>query len=250
MRAVIVDDEKKNISRLNNLITRHCKKVKIIGTASGAEEASDLILSLRPDIVFLDIQMPKSSGFDILASLGAYEFDVIFVTGYDHYAIQAIKCSALDYLVKPVKPTELIEAVAKAEKKQNIEIISKQIANLLDLVRNPHKNEHNIALPLLNGYRYINPYEIIRLEAENNYTQFYLFGGEKILISKGLYVYEEILETYGFIRCHKSHLVNRKFIRSLLKGAVVYEVELPDGFRVPVSSRKIGLIAEALQNKT
>jgi two-component system LytT family response regulator len=250
MKAIIVEDEKKNVVQLKRLLAKHCNQVQVIGEAANALDGAAMTLELKPDLVFLDIQMSKLSGFDMLALLGTYEFDVIFVTGHDQYGIQAVKCAALDYLLKPVKPIELIAAIAKAENKKRKETNAGRITNLLDLVRNPHKNEHNIALPLLNGYRYINPYEIMRLEAENNYTQFYLFGGEKVLISKGLYVYEEILEAYGFIRCHKSHLVNRKFIRSLRKGAVVYEVELSDGFRVPVSSRKISLITEALQNKT
>lgn len=246
MKAVIIDDEPKVRTHLKNLLAKYCRQVEVIGEAGNAYTGGDLIQESKPDLVFLDIQMPKGSGFDLLASLGAYEFDVIFVTGYDQYAIQAVKCSALDYLLKPVKSAELIEAVAKAENNKRKDQIGKQIANLHNILQNPHKNDHRIAIPFEKDFCFINLSEVIRLEASRNYTKIFLEGNKKMLTSKGIGFYDEILSGYGFIRCHQSHLVNREFIKNLHNGKVVFELILADGYSVPISSRKIGMVRETL----
>lgn len=246
MRAVIIDDEQNVRSHLKNLLAKYCRQVELIGEASNADTGADLILSCKPDLVLLDIQMPKGTGFDMLASLGSYEFDVIFVTGYDHYALQAVKCSALDYLLKPVKPEELISAVGRAERKQKNSQTALQITNLMDLVQYPHKKDHRIVLNSTKGMQFVNPYEIIRCEADDNYTNVFLEDGRKIISTQVLRFHEELLSDFGFIRPHHSYLVNRKQIKSFAKGKVVYELKMGDEFCVPISNRKVKEVREAL----
>lgn len=246
MRAIIIEDEKKNITHLRGLLTMYCKQVEIIGEATNAEEGLKLIAGLNPNLVFLDIQMPGKSGFDMLASLGEYNFEVIFVTGYDQYGIQAVKFSALDYLLKPVKVDELAKAVAKAEAQKQKRQTHEQIINLLSVINNAQKAGHHIALPLMKELRFVSPDEIVRCESDNNYTQFYLRNSEKLLVSTGIYEYEEMLKDYHFIRCHQSHLINRKFIKSLLKEDTVFELLLTDGTRIPVSRLRKDMVKEEL----
>ncbi len=246
MTAIIIDDVQKARAHLINLLAKYCKQVEILGEASNAESGAVLILKLKPDLIFLDIQMPMQSGFEMLASLGIYEFDVVFVTGYDKYGIQAVKASALDYLLKPVKPTELIEAVLKAQNNLKNKQTGRQIANLLELVRNPHKTDPRIALHSIKGVQFINPYEISRCEANDNHTNVFMNDGKKIISTNVLRFHEDLLADFGFIRPHHSFIVNIKQIKSFAKGNVVHELRMNDDFLVPVSTRKVKEVREAL----
>jgi len=239
MKVIIIDDEPKQRAQLKNLLAKHCEQVELICEAGNAADGAKLIIATKPDLVFLDIQMPKQSGFEMLAALGKYEFDVIFVTGYDQYGIQAVKCSALDYLLKPVKPVELIDAVNKAVQRQKTKDIAKQIEILLDLVRYPHKTDQPIILSSTKGLQLVSPYEIIKCEADNNYTQVYLKDGRKLLATKLLGELEEMLAPFGFLRPHHSYVVNKKCIKTLIKGSVVYELKMSDDSLVPVSGRRL-----------
>ncbi len=246
MKAIIVDDEQKVRVYLKNLLAKYCKQVELLGEASNAKSGAVLIQESKPELVFLDIQMPKQSGFDMLASLGIYEFDVIFVTGYDQYGIQALKASALDYLLKPVNHTELIAAVNKAQGNQRNKQTAKQIENLLDLIQNPHKTDPRIALHSIKGIQFINPYEISRCEADDNHTNVFLKDGRKIISTNVLRFHEELLADFGFIRPHHSYIVNIKQIKGFAKGSVVQELRMNDDFLVPVSTRKVKEVREAL----
>jgi two-component system LytT family response regulator len=248
IRAVIIDDERKNITHLRGLLTKHADQVEIVGEALNTDQGLSLIANKHPELVFLDIQMPGKSGFDLLSEIGNYDFDVIFVTGYDRYGIQAVKFSALDYLLKPVKSSELAKALLKAASRKQIRQTQEQIINLLSLLNNPQK-DHRIALPLLKEVRLVSPEEVIRCESTNNYTNFYLQSGEKLLVSKGIYEYDELLKAYHFIRCHQSHLVNQKFVKSLLKEDNIFELLLTDGSRIPVSRLKKDMVREHLLYK-
>ena len=246
MKAIIVEDDNKNIVQLKNLLAKHCRQVDIVGVATNAAEGAALIKNRKLDLVFLDIQMPKESGFDMLASIGSYEFDVIFVTGQDQYGIPAVKASALDYLLKPVKPADLIAAVNKAQTRQKDKQISSQIGNLLNLVYHPHKTDHRVVLHSTKGIQFVNPYEISRCEADDNYTHIHFKDGRKITSTSNLGFNEELLTDFGFIRPHHSYLINPKLIKSFLKGKVVHELRMNDDFLVPVSSRKLKEVREAL----
>ena len=247
MKAIIVEDEAKNISKLRSLLEKFCPSIELAGTAMDADSGIVLIGQTKPDLLFLDIQMPGKSGFDMLAELGNYEFEVIFVTAFDQYGIKAIKFSALDYLLKPVKPKDLILAVEKAIKKSGQKRTSQQIANLLQQLNSGNKADHRIILPFMKEYRYLKPEEIIRCEALNSYTSFYLNNGEKLTVSSLLREYEEILVPYGFIRCHQSHLVNRLYIKSLLKDDNISELLLTDKTKIPVSRLKRELVKDAFE---
>jgi two-component system LytT family response regulator len=246
--AVIVDDETNNIRNLEILLAQHCPQIKVSGKAINAQEGMKVIYREQPDIVFLDIQMPGQNGFDMLKQMTEWKFELIFITAYDQYGIQAIKFSALDYLLKPVKSEELKVAVEKAssrakEKKQN-----SRLENMLEIFANGSGNgHHRLALPSLKETRFVPTSQIIRLESSNNYTTVFINGGEKIVVSKPIYEYEEMLNRYGFLRCHQSHLVNRHYIKSLLRQSGAYLL-LEDNTQIPVSRAKNDIIRSQLES--
>lgn len=247
IKAVIIDDEQNNIDNLSILLKELFPELNIIGEATDAFYAEKLILQHKPDIVFLDIQMPGKSGFELLTSLASHHFELIFVTAYDQFGIQAVKFSAIDYLLKPVNAEELRVAVEKAicrslEKKQN-----KQLENLLDLLQNQQlKDAHRIALPSSKEIRFIRTKEIIRCESSNNYTTFFIMNGESIVTSKPIFEYEEVLQEYGFIRCHQTHLVNKLYIKSLVKQDGGYLL-LENGSKIPISRLKRDQVKKQLE---
>ena len=245
--AVIIDDENNNVDNLRTLLNRHCPEVAVVGTASSAEEGKTLLLSLKPGLLFLDIQMPGKTGFDLLRDLNEFDFEVIFVTAYDKFAIQAMKFSAVDYLLKPINIAELQAAVARAEKRYRLKTQNNHLENLIRLIQSQqNKDEHRIGLTTLKETRFVKTSEIVRCESSNNYSTFYLNGGEQILVSKPIYEYEELLGGYGFIRCHQSHIVNKAFIKSWIKeygGSLL----LFDGTDIPVSRNKKDGVKEFLK---
>jgi two-component system LytT family response regulator len=234
MRAILVDDERSNLENLQVLLEKYCPKIKIVATANQVDEGVNLINLHRPELLFLDIQMSKSSGFDLLNAIADKTFEVIFVTAYDQYGIQAVKFAALDYLLKPVNPDELIEAVAKAESRIKNKIQNEQLNFLLQQIKGPETTVQKIALPQHNEIRYVAINEILRCEADNTYTYFFLVNGDKILVSKPLKEYSDLLKPHGFIRTHQSHLVNPSFVKSWLKedGGVLL---MNNGDKIPVS---------------
>ena len=243
INAIIIDDEKNNIANLKGLLERYCPTVTIVGTALNAANGKELIAATNPDLVFLDIQMPNGSGFDMLGSLPNYEFEIIFVTAHDQYGIQAIKFSALDYLLKPVKIEELGMAIRKMEQrlvrnKQNL-----QLQNLVQLLKHKQQREqHRLALRTARETRFVFTNQIIRCESSNVYTTFFLTNDEKIMVSRPIHEYEVLLKEYGFIRSHQSHLINRDFISGLSREDGGYLILL-DGYRVPISrTKKDGII--------
>lgn len=237
--AIIVDDEPINIGNLKALLARHCEGINVVATALGADEAREKILELKPDVVFLDIEMPEKNGFDLLRSLKEPEFDVVFVTAYDAYGIMAIKFSALDYLLKPINITELKSTVDRLQrsvevKKQNLRLNS--LLQLLD--RKSSDDSQKIALPTLKETYLVPVKDIVRCESSNNYTTFFLINGVAHLISKPLYEYDELLSPYGFIRCHQSHLINKAHITSILNEDSGYLVMYNTTQKIPISRQR------------
>ena len=245
--AVIIDDEQNNIDNLEILLHQYCPQITISGKALNAAEGEKIILQNHPDIVFLDIQMPGKNGFELLQSLPTHNFEIIFVTAFDQYGILAVKFSAIDYLLKPINTDELKTAVNKAiyrsaEKKQN-----KKLENLLEVLEHrQQKDLHRIALTSAKETRFINTRDIVRCESSNNYTTFFIQNGEKILTSKPIFEYEEMLGNYGFIRCHQSHLVNKKYIRSWVKEDGGFLL-LEDNSEVPISRQKKDYVKAELE---
>lgn len=246
LRAVIIDDEQNNIDNLVLLLQKHCSEVQIAGTARQAGSGKELIEKEQPDLLFLDIQMPGKSGFELLRDLPEHNFQVIFVTAYDQYGIQAIKFSALDYLLKPVKSEELKEAVRKAGALLSKKQYNLQLDNLIHLLQQKQGPAgHRIALTTLKETRFVETGTICRCESLNNYTRFFLENGEELLVSRSIYEYEELLKDYGFIRCHQSHLVNTRFVKSWLRKEGD-QLVLQNGNSIPVSRNKKETVKEFL----
>lgn len=244
INAIIIDDEKNNIDNLKGLLLKHCPQVNIVAEAMNADEGVKHIGRHRPDLIFLDIQMPGGNGFEMLQSLPNHDFEIIFVTAFDQYGIQAIKFSAIDYLLKPVNIEDLKTAVAKVvakhkEKKENL-----RLENLLSLLQN-QKAQHRLALATAKETRFVNTEEIIRCESSNAYTSFYLASGQKIVVSKPIFEYEELLKDYGFIRCHQSHLVNKLRVKSWIRQDGDHLL-MEDNSQIPVSRNKKEIVSEAL----
>lgn len=246
MTAVLIDDEANNLDNLNRLLIQYCPEVNVIATAMDAPTGKHLITTKHPDLVFLDIQMPGENGLQLLQQLPSLDFQLIFVTAYDQYGIQAVKFAAVDYLLKPINTQELQEAVRKAMLRHGEKRRNTQLENLLQLLqRQPFKDEHRIALTTLKETRFLYTRQIIRCESDNNYCHFYLNNGEKLLVSKPIYEFAPLLKDYGFVRCHQSHLVNKQFIRSWIREDGGYLL-LDNGDRVPVSRGKKDAVLQAL----
>lgn len=246
MRAVLIDDEISNVENLSALLAKHCPQVTIVATAQHVDDAVEAIESHWPDLVFLDIKMHGQTGFDVLGGLAKRDFEVIFVTAYDHYGIQAVKFAALDYLLKPIDIVELKSAVNKAETKLATQRQTSQLDFLLQQLKKPEPNVSKIALQMQSEIRYVALSEITRCEAGNTYTHFFLSNGEKILVSKSLKEYADLLRPNGFLRTHQSHLVNPTYVKSWLKedGGVLL---LTSGEKIPVSKPNKETVKQALQ---
>lgn len=244
MRAIIVDDEKNNRENLQQMLSTHVPTVNIIATCASVLEARQTITKLRPDLLFLDIQMGDGNAFSLLESLSEHPFEIIFVTAYDNYAIRAIKFSALDYLLKPLDPLELIKAVEKAktiirQKQENV-----RMNNLLNNASVPDKHK-KIAVSVADKIEFIEISSIIRCESESNYTTLFLTSGEKIIASRTLKEFDELLSPYRFLRVHQSHLVNLEEIKSYVKSEGGY-IRMKDGTSVPISRQRRNHVMEIL----
>ena len=246
MKAILIDDEISNLENLQTLLEKHCPQVTIMASAQNISDAVDVIEKYSPHLVFLDIQMGEKTGFDVLKLLPKRNFEVIFVTAYDQYGIKAVKFAALDYLLKPIDIEELINAVNKAEYKLATQIQNLQLDFLLQQLKKPETNVSKIALQMQSEIRYVTLSEIIRCEADNTYTYFFLANSEKILVSKSLKEYADLLRPNGFLRTHQSHLVNPKYVKSWLKedGGVLL---LTSGEKIPVSKPNKETVKQALQ---
>ena len=245
IRSIIIDDEPNNVENLRSIITAYCPEVEVMAAAFNAADGINAIKANQPDLVFLDIQMPGASGFDVLKAFTATNFEVIFITAYDQYGIQAIKFSALDYLLKPINIAEFKLAISKAKDKIASKKQNHNIDNLLAYIKSGQRESPKIALPTLTEIRYIKVNTIVRCEAENNYTTFYLENGEQILVCKTLKEFAELLQPHHFIRPHQSHLVNLHFVKSYLKedGGTLL---LNDQTRIPISRQNKDRIKEEL----
>jgi two-component system LytT family response regulator len=236
IRSIIVDDEFDAVNFIQSLISSYCPDLEVVGTAHSALEGIKLIRDKEPDLVFLDVEMPHGSGFDLLANFPRKTFDVIFITAFNHYAIKAIKFSAVDYILKPININEFLEAVKKVVQARD-EKSSKEssFATLFENLRStlPHK----LAIPTTDGMEYINTKDIIRVEADRSYSMFYLNDGRKFLVSRNLKEYQELLGDRNFFRTHNSHLINLDYVKKYYRHDGGY-VEMSDGSTVAISRNK------------
>lgn len=233
--AIIIEDEEVSREILRNYLASYCLNVEVLDEASNIRDGEELIQKYNPDIVFLDIEMPFGNGFDLLEKLSHISFEVIFITAFSDYAIKAINLSASSYLLKPIDIDELVAAVDKVhEKKQNnIEYVNTKI--LADNIKSINNREQKIVLPQMDGFEVVKIKSIVRAEASDNYTILYIEGGAKYTMSKTLKFYEGLLSEFGFLRTHKSHLLNLDHIVKYKKGKVG-EAIMSDGSTVLVSA--------------
>ena len=247
IRGIIVEDEIRSRDTLRGLLCRYCKNVEIIAEADSYHSGLAAIREQQPDVVFLDIQMPDGSGFKLLEELDEIKFEIIFTTAFDQFAIKAIKYSALDYLLKPIDPEELVSALKKVENKIRKSEVNENIRVLLDNIKSRDADPHKIVLSTFEKIHIIETDNILRCESDNYYTNFFLTDGKQILVSKTLKENEAMLGGHNFIRPHKSHLVNVKYIKGFLRNDGGY-IEMTDGSHIPVSRRKKEKIIEIITN--
>ncbi len=218
LQSIIVDDEQDSREILGNYIKKYTPSVVVLEECSNIQEAKEAINKHDPDLVFLDIEMPFGNAFDLLEQLEVINFEVIFITAFSQYAIQAFNQSAVHYILKPLDIDELILAVDKArERIQNkTQINHTQI--LLENLTAKKSQKQKIALPLIDGFEVVKLDEIIYCEASDNFTIFHFVGGQKAMICRKLKFYEDNLKEYGFCRIHRSHVINLDYVKRYIKG--------------------------------
>jgi len=242
IRAILVDDEVNSLDALTILLNEFCPQVEVIAKCPSPQMALDLIRKLSPDLLFLDIEMPGFNGFELLEKLGNISFPVIFTTSYDQYGIKAIKYSALDYILKPIDPQELVTAVNKVQVQKHLPTPA-QYEFLLSQIHNRDLQLHKLAIPTNDGFVLISVDQIVFCEANDNYTHFRFKGGKNIAACRTLKEIEEQLAEFSFlIRVHHSYLVNLNEVLRYVRGEGGYLV-MNDGTTINVSrSRKEPLL--------
>jgi two-component system, LytTR family, response regulator len=241
IRAIIVDDEKHCRETLSIQLRKHCPNIELLAACSTAEEGISAIEQLKPDVVFLDVEMPVMNGFEMLQQLRDIHFEIIFTTGYDQYAIKAIQFSALDYLLKPIIKDDLVKAVEKIRPSHQ-HSLNDQLQLLLGKLNNKPGVLQKIALPTTEGFEMVALENILHCESESNYTHIRMKNGKKILVSRTLKEIEELLQDHSFLRIHHSHVVNLNEIIRYVRGEGGYVI-MSDGSNINVSrTRKEALL--------
>jgi len=244
IKSIIVDDEKHGRENLAGILKQHCQDVTVLGEADSVETAISLIQTDNPDLVFLDIEMPKANGFQLLEHFKDLNFEVIFVTAFDNYAIKAIRFSAADYILKPINYNDLIFAVNKVAKRIRLREENERVKQLF---RNIHQPQNpRIGLPTADSIQYVEVNKIIRCQGDGNYTHFYFEEKKHLLVAKTLVEFEDLLQEYSFIRIHKTHLVNLKHVVAYIKtgGGML---QLSNGDEVAVSRRRKETVQKKLK---
>lgn len=242
IKAILIDDEGHCLDTLSILMSDYCPEVEIMEKCLSAKQGLLAIEKYKPEMVFLDIEMPVMNGFEMLEQLGDIPFAIIFTTSYDQYAIKAIRVSALDYLLKPIDPKELIDAIHKV-KTQNRLPLTEQFQMLMNSVKHKETNFNKIAIPTSDGYELIPAKELVRCEASDNYTHLFLKNKRRIIACRTLKEMEEqLLDFSNFLRVHHSHLVNLNEVIKYIRGEGGYLI-MSDGSTINVSrTRKDNLM--------
>ena len=248
INAIIVDDEKSNIENLENLLKKNCPDVNVLATANSSQQAMEVIARYQPELVFLDIEMPRGNGFDLLENLPEINFEIVFVTAYNQYAIKAIRFYALDYLLKPINVDELKTAVSRAKSKLRERKENERIQLLKQYLREPEKPK-KIALPMADEIQFIEIDQILYCIGENNYTQFYLVNKSRILVTKTIKEFEELLSTHGFVRVHRSYIINLRYVKAYVKKEGGYILMINDA-QISISRNKKEEVLQLLTKNT
>lgn len=237
LNALIIDDEANAREKLAFLLERYCADtVHVIGICKDGEEAVAAIHQHQPDLLFLDVEMPRMTGFDVLREAGRGRHEVIFTTAYDHYAIKAIKFSAIDYLLKPIDIDQLKEAIARTLEKRGTAGSEQRVEQLMENTR-PGKAPGSLSVPSKDGFVMVKVDDIVWCEAINYYTVLHLLGGKELVATRTLKDFEELLTGSGFARIHHSHMINVKHLERYIKGAGG-QVVMAGGKTLDVSRRK------------
>ena len=236
LKAILVDDELNSLQNLQFKIQEYCPSIRVVAQTQNPEEGIRMINQYKPDVLFLDIEMPRMSGFKMLEQIPEVDFEVIFITAYNHYAIHAIRISAFDYLVKPVGIEDLQQTVERlgnfAAKKTR-----ERAENLKQNLANPKSQEDQIAIPTSDGLEFIQIKQILRIESSSNYSKLILQNGQHMLVTRQLKDFEEMLQDYRFYRVHHSHLINLGFIARYVRGDGG-QITMRNGDVIDVSRRK------------
>lgn len=237
IKTIVIDDEVKARETILNMLETYCPDVKVIATAGSVKEGVKVLKNHSPDLVLLDIKMADGTGFDLLRKLNDIDFLVIFITAFEEFAIRAIKFSAIDYILKPLDPDELVNAVQKAKGVMNKDNMSIKLEALYENLDMLSSNTKKIVLKTADSVHIVNLRDIIRCESEKNYTHFFTVENEKITVSKTLKEYNELLNDFKFYRVHQSHLINLAHVKRYDKKEGGFLI-MDDNSSVPVSFRK------------
>jgi two-component system LytT family response regulator len=237
INAVIIEDEVKGLNNLKNLLAKHCEEVELIGEATSVAEGLSLLTDpdIRPDVAFLDISLPDGLVFHLLNQIRPINFEIIFVTAYQEYAIKACEYSSIGYILKPIDPDALKEAVARIQPRRGT-----QNDKQLDIFNSYYNNPNaftKMGISALDGIYFVSIRDIVRLEAEDNYTHIYMNTGERITASKTIKAYEDLLSPMSFYRVHKRHLINLNYMRKFVKGDGGHLI-MDDNMKIEVSRRR------------
>ncbi|MGG6232020.1 LytR/AlgR family response regulator transcription factor [Tenacibaculum sp. SDUM215027] len=244
LTAILVDDMPTALNMLQNDLTQFHTEIEIIGTAKSVVEASKVLRKQQPDILFLDIMLGDGTGFDVLEIHPNLSSKIIFVTASDEYAIKAFKFAAIDYVLKPYSNDDLTNAISKA--KNQIKPDKEQLTVLQQSITKPNQRPKKISLNTSDKIMVVNLDDIVRCQSDNNYTEFFMNDGQKILVGKTLKHFADMLKEYDFLRVHQSHLINIQFIKEFIKSDGGYLV-LKNKTTVPVSVRKKNEVISVLE---
>ena len=250
IKAIIVDDEQHCIDALQTMLAKKCPEVTVLAGVNSVKAARELIDELHPDLVFLDVEMPHQNGFELLKLFDRINFDVIFTTAYEQYALKAIKFNALDYLLKPFSVKELQDAVQKCVSHRNgpvQEAGNNPLEVFLQNMKTLHQTHKKIALPTINGLVFMPVQNIVRCESTGNYTRIFFTDKKNLMVSRPLKEFEELLTDVDFFRVHNSHLINLQQMQSYIQGEGGFAL-MSDGTQVEVSRRrKADFLKKAMQ---
>src|SRR6187401_48069 len=237
IRTIVIEDEEHSRKMLMQMLRDHCRQLNVVGNADSVKTGLTAIAEQRPELVFLDIELQSETSFEMLEKLPEINFELVFTTAFDHYALKAIKFCAIDYLLKPIDLNELRIAVAQAEKRLNREYLNNNLEVLVNNLKNSSQNNHKIALSTLEGLLFVNVRDIIYCESSGPYTKFIFKQAAVIVTSKHLKEYEDLLSGYDFFRIHKSYLVNLQEIKKYIRGDGGHLI-MSDGATLNVSKQR------------
>ncbi|WP_343692224.1 LytTR family DNA-binding domain-containing protein [Chitinophaga sp.] len=250
IKAIIVDDEQHCIDALQTMLAKKCPEVTVLGGVNSVKAAKELIDEVHPDVVFLDVEMPHQNGFELLKLFDKINFNIIFTTAYEQYALKAIKFNALDYLLKPFSVKELQDAVQKCVSRKNVqqpEAGNSPLDVFLQNMKTLHQTHKKIALPTINGLVFMPVQNIVRCESTGNYTRIFFTDKKNLMVSRPLKEFEELLTDVDFFRVHNSHLINLQQMQSYIQGEGGFAL-MSDGTQVEVSRRrKADFLKKAMQ---